>query len=461
MARKIYKPEKYQRIAGKHLRENNKAGLFLDMGLGKTVITATDIADYKNRKGRIKVLIIAPLMVAKYTWVDEFDKWEHLTGITYSQVLGSEANRIKALRTRADVYIINRDNVDWLIGFLGTGFDFDYVVVDESTSFKNHQSKRFKALKKVCPIPDKFIILTGTPSPNTLLDLWAQIYLLDRGQRLGEYITHFRRRYFDTLRKDSYSEYSLREGDSLLGEDWFEKEIQDSISDICISMKTEDWVELPERLDRFIKLRFDGKLLKDYRKFERDSVLALQDHEITAANAAVLSGKLLQYSNGALYTEKPAYEEIHSLKLDALEEIVEAANGNPVLVFYNFKSDLERIMQRLKKYKPRTLKTEQDKKDWNEGKINVFLLHPKSAGHGLNLQHGGNIIVWFGLTWSLEEYMQANKRLHRRGQNKTVIIHHIIVEGTVDDTVVAALRDKEATQNDLIEALIVRMSKYL
>lgn len=463
MTREIYVPQQHQRIAERHLEENPRAGLFLDMGLGKTVVTLTDIAKWKRKQGKIKVLVIAPLYVAKFTWSDEMDKWEHLKGLKYAKVLGSEKKRLEGLRSKADVYLINRENVDWLIGYMGSGFNFDYVVIDESTSFKNPRSKRFKALRKVCRIPEKFVILTGTPAPKSLIDLWSQVYLLDGGERLGTHLTHFRDRYFNAGSRNGYTvyEYVLKKGDALLGKDWYEREIHDAIKDICISMKTDDWVELPERIDRYVNLRLEGKALNDYRTFERDSVLELAEKEITALTAASLTNKLLQYANGAVYTERPAYEEVHAIKMAALDEIMEASNGHPVMVFYNFKSDAERIEKHLKRYKPRRLKTEKDKDDWNKGEIDLFLLHPKSAGHGLNLQAGGNIIVWFSLTWSLEEYMQANKRLHRKGQKNAVIVHHLVMKDTLDDTVVDTLEDKAATQDDLLEALIVRMSKYL
>lgn len=459
-----YKPDKHQQIAEDHLAANPKAGLFMDMGLGKTVVTLTDIAKVKKAKGSVKVLIVAPLLVAKYTWSDEIEKWQHLKGLTYAKVLGSETQRIKALRQKADIHIINCDNIAWLVGYLGTAFRYDYLVIDESTKFKNHGSNRSKAVQKVCEIPDKTVLLSGTPAPKGLIDLWGQLFLLDQGKRLGKNITTYRERYFFAEEKSGHHvyKYGLRKGDKLLGSHYYQQEIYDIIGDICISMKTEDWVELPDRIDRFVKLRFEGKYLEDYKQFERDSVFQLDEEtEFTAMTAAVLSGKLLQYSNGALYTGKDEFKEIHRLKLDALEDIVDTANGQPVIVFYNFRHDAVRIEKRLKKYGVRRLKTDKDKEDWNNGDIPVLLLHPKSAGHGLNLQEGGNIIVWFGLTWNLEEYQQANKRLHRRGQVHNVIIHHIVIEGTIDETVVEALENKAVTQDDLIEALIVRISGYL
>jgi len=402
-------------------------------------------------------LVIAPLRVAQSTWGNEIKKWDHLRHLTISKVLGSEAQRKKALRKDADIYIINRENVAWLVAYLAGTFPFDALVIDELSSFKSAKSKRFKALRMLRPLMKRVIGLTGTPAPNSLLDLWAQMYLLDRGERLGKTITQYKDAYFSAGRRNGHVIYDwdLRQGS--------EDAIYRRIGDICMSMKAEDYLDLPERVDRVVALDFDTKTRKMYDDFEKSKVLELMEaEEITAVNAAALTNKLLQYSNGAVYDEMGEWQEIHKLKLDALEEIIDTANGQPVLVFYAYKHDLARIQKRLKKMKVKGVKldTPEDINDWNDGKIPVMLCHPASAGHGLNLQEGGSIIVWFGLTWSLELYQQANARLHRQGQTQNVIIHHLVTNGTMDKDVMAALSRKEQGQELLIQAVKARIDKY-
>lgn len=461
----IYRPHPYQEHATAHIIDHPAAGLFLDMGLGKTVSTLTAIDQLINDLFEVtKVLVIAPKRVAEDTWSTECAKWDHLQHLKLSKILGSEAQRKNALRQKADIYIINRENVAWLVAQYGTAFPFDMVVIDESSSFKNAKSARFKALRQVRPLVSRVVILTGTPVPNGLLDLWPQLYLLDQGERLGKTITSYRERYFTEGKKNGHVvyEYKLRQGDAdLLGKDYYQKEIYDKIADICISMKAEDYLTLPGRIERDVELRFPAKVQQQYQEFERKQVLALEDlDEISAVNAAALTNKLLQFANGAVYDENRNWYEVHKEKLDALEEIIENSNGHPVLIFYSYKHDLERIMHHLKAYKPQELKTSDDIARWNKKQIPVLMAHPASAGHGLNLQAGGNIIVWFGLPWSLELYQQANTRLDRQGQEQVVIIHRLIAKGTMDEDVVRALANKAGGQEALLQAVKVRILKY-
>lgn len=426
------------------------------MGLGKTVITLTAVNDLKyNRFAINKVLVIAPKKVAESTWGKEAAKWDHLQLLRISIVLGSQTKRIKALNTPADIYVINRENVQWLVDYYRNDWPFDMVIVDEFSSFKNHQAKRFKALSFVRPHIKRIVGLTGTPAPNGLLDLWAQVYLLDGGERLGKRITGFRERYFepDQRSRDRIFTYAPKTGANEV--------IQGLIGDICVSMKAEDYLELPDITYNNIPVILDSKAKKAYEKLEREMLLQVDDSTIDAGSAAVLTNKLLQLCNGAAYDENRKIVEIHNNKIEAFMELVEGLNGKPALVFYNFQHDKERMKKALAKTKLRVreLKTPQDETDWNNREIDILLAHPASAAYGLNLQEGGNHVIWFGLNWSLELYQQANKRLHRQGQKEKVIIHHLVVDGGVDEDVVAALEDKTSTQDNLMAALKARIEK--
>lgn len=425
------------------------------MGMGKTVSTLTAIDNLIFLGEVNKVLVIAPLRVAEDTWSTEVDKWDHLKHLKISKILGTKKQREEALMKDTDIYVTNRENVDWLVTECFDSWIWDMVVIDELSSFKSSKAKRFRALKKVRPYFKRIVGLTGTPAPNSLIDLWPQIYLLDGGLRLGKTITGFKDRYFNPGRRNSYVVYNweLKEGS--------EAAIQNKISDICISMKADDYLDLPERIDNRVEINLSKKSMEIYKKLEKDLVIELGEEDITAANAAVLTNKLLQMANGAIYSETKEVVKIHDEKIERLEEIIDVSNGKPVLVFYNFKHDYNRITEMLtkKKISHQTLNTSDDIKKWNDGKIQVALLHPASAGHGLNLQYGGNIIVWFGLTWSLELYQQANARLHRQGQKETVIIHHLISKGTVDEDVMNALANKEINQDMLLEAVKARLEE--
>lgn len=450
-----FKPWNYQQYAINHVIDNSASGLFLDMGMGKTVSTLTAIDDLILLGEVNKVLVIAPLRVAEDTWSTEVDKWDHLKHLRISKILGTKKQREEAIDTDADIYVTNRENVDWLVAECFNSWIWDMVVIDELSSFKSSKAKRFRALKKVRPYFKRIVGLTGTPAPNSLIDLWPQIYLLDGGQRLGKTITGYKERYFKPGRRNGYVVYNweLKEGS--------EEAIQNKISDICISMSAKDYLDIPERVDNRVEITLPIKVMDTYKQLEKDLVLEIGEEDITAANAAVLTNKLLQLANGAIYSEDKEVVRIHDEKLDRLEEIIDIANGKPVLVFYNFKHDYDRISKMLtkNKIKHQTLNTSDDIKKWNNGEIQVALLHPASAGHGLNLQYGGNIIVWFGLTWSLELYQQANARLHRQGQKETVIIHHLIAKGTVDEDVMNALANKEVNQNMLLEAVKARIKE--
>lgn len=437
-------PHEYQRIALDHVLENKAAGLFLDMGMGKTVTTLTAVDQLMHDYLDVdKVLVIAPLRVAEDTWSRETAKWDHLKHLKISKVLGSEKQRLAALQDKADIYIINRENTEWIVKTLGLKWDFDMVVIDELSSFKSHTSNRFKALKKVRPLIKRLVGLTGTPAPNGYMDLWAEVYLLDRGERLGKSITAYRQEYFYTVQRPGFQLYKIRDGSENL--------INDQIKDICISMKAKDYLKLKEPMYINVPATMTKEESDIYREMEKEAILQLEEGTITALNAASVAGKLLQIANGAVYDTDGNYIKIHDRKLDVLEDLIEAANGKPVLVFYSFKHDLARIMERFPK--AQKLDTAEDIKKWNAGKAPIMLAHPASTGHGLNLQDGGNIIVWFGLNWSLELYQQANARLHRQGQTEGVIIHHIITEGTIDERVLQVLQGKNNRQEALLAAL--------
>lgn len=460
-------PHHYQEHCIERIIDTPSIGLFLDMGLGKTVTTLTAIDDLKNNRFAIrKVLVIAPKKVAESTWAREVEKWPHLKNLRVSKVLGTSAKRIRALNTPADIYVINRENVVWLTEYYRNAWPFDVVVCDESTSFKNPQAKRFKALKNVRPHIKRMILLTGTPAPNTIQDLWAQVYLLDQGSRLGKNITEFRTKYMtvDKRNRETIFSYKAREGG--------EEAIKERIGDICISMKAEDYLELPDIIYNTIHVELDKKARDMYSKLEKEAILETLEAEITAVSASVLYGKLLQLCNGAIYEDARVdiltgqtlprkYLDLHECKLDALSELVESLNGNPCLIFYSFRHDLGRIKKVLesKKLKVRELKTDQDQTDWNNREIDVLLAHPASAAYGLNLQEGGNQIIWFGLNPSLEFYQQANKRLHRQGQTEKVIVHHLVVDGGMDQEVFARLDEKAVTQEGVMRALKARIER--
>jgi SNF2 family DNA or RNA helicase len=454
-----FKPWNYQEYAINHVIEHEAAGLFLDMGMGKTVstLTAVDLLKYDYLEIN-KVLVIAPKRVAEDTWSTEVEKWDHLNHLRISKVLGTPKERMTALRKDADVYVINRENVEWLVSYLSKDWSFDMCVIDELSSFKSSKAKRFRALRKVRPYFKRIIGLTGTPAPNSLIDLWPQLYLLDGGQRLGRTITSYREQYFvpgDRNQQIIYN-WNLKDGS--------EEAIHKRIGDICISMMAKDYLDLPERIDNKVYVNLPKKAMDQYKELEKELIIELDNEDITATNSAVLTGKLLQMCNGAIYSESKEVVEIHEEKLNALLDIIEAANGKPVLIFYNFQHDKDRILAFLtkNKYKGKVLGGSEDIKAWNEGNISILLTHPASAGHGLNLQYGGNIVVWYGLNWSLELYQQANARLHRQGQKDIVIIHHLIAKGTVDEDVMRALSSKEINQNILLEAVKARLknTKY-
>ncbi|WP_338433254.1 DEAD/DEAH box helicase [Clostridium tyrobutyricum] len=441
-----YKPHGYQAFSTEFILEHKSAGLFLECGLGKSVITLTAVVELMyNMFDVSKVLVIAPLRVADTTWQDEIEKWEHLKCLKISKVLGSKKNRIMALYKKADVYTINRENVPWLVDFYKNDWPFDMVVIDELSSFKSPSAKRFRALKKVRHKIKRIIGLTGTPAPNGLLDIWSQIYLLDRGERLGRTFNGYRGRYFHPqkyINGGIPADYAVNEGG--------EEKIYTKISDICISMKALDYLKMPECILNKVEVELSEKEMKLYRKLERDLLLPFEDSDVDAANAAVLANKLLQMANGAVYDEFNDVKYIHDRKLDALEDLIESANGKPVLVYYAFKHDRDRIKAR---FDAGEINTSEDIAKWNEGKTQIALCHPASTGHGLNLQYGGCTIIWFGLTWSLELYQQANARLWRQGQNHTVVIHHILTKDTIDQRVMRALQDKDTSQAALIDAV--------
>jgi len=427
------------------------------MGLGKTVstLTAIDILlhDYFDSG---KVLVIAPLRVAEDTWAREIHKWDHLRHLRISKVLGSADQRRRALRADADIYVLNRENCEWIVSELGTSWDFDTVVIDELSSFKNHRSKRFRALRRVRPMIKRVIGLTGTPAPNGLIDLWPQIYLLDQGERLGKTVTSYRDRYFVPGERSGHVVYNWKQKKES------EERIYTAISDIAVSMKSADWLELPERVDRTIPIKLNDSARALYKQLERDLLLPYKDGDVVAATAAVLSNKLLQMASGAVYDEARGIKHIHDAKLDALEDIIEAANGKPVMVFYNFKHSLDRIQKRFPQ--TRILRKgkdgNQDIADWNGDKIPLLLLHPKSAGHGLNLQESScQTVVWFDQIWSLEEDQQANARVYRQGQKHSIVILRLIAEGTRDDDAIEALERKDTGQEALMQSLKARIDK--
>lgn len=452
----IYNPHPYQQYCINRILDTPKLGLFLEPGLGKTSITLSAIKELKYYRFQVnKVLVIAPKKVAESTWSKEIGKWEHTQPLRVSKVLGPQKKRIQALLTPADIYVVNRENTQWLVDYYQNDWPFDMVVIDESSSFKNPRAKRFKSLAAIAPRVSRIVELTGTPSPNGLADLWSQLYLLDNGERLGERYAGFRDRYFDPGARHNGIVYQyspkLGSAETILGK----------ISDICVSMKAEDYLQLPGTVLHEVPVALDPKAEKAYRDLEREMVLSLPDEEISVTSAAALSNKLLQLGNGAIYDDERNVHEVHNCKIEAFLELLESLNGKPALVFYNYQHDRDRLIKSLEKtnLRVRELKTVQDEDDWNAGKVDVLLTHPASSAYGLNLQQGGNHVIWFGLTWNYEQYTQANKRLDRQGQSQKVIIHHLVCEGTRDEDVMIALQRKENVQEYVMDSLKARIQK--
>lgn len=446
---KQYTPYPYQSYCYERILNTPYIALWLDMGLGKTVITLTAINALKyDRLEPIKALVIAPKKVAEATWQEEAKQWEHLKHLKFSTVLGNVRERKAALAADADIYVINRDNVKWLVGVCEK-WPFNCVVLDEASSFKDHSTQRFKALKSVRPEIDRLIELTGTPAPHSALDLWAQVYLLDQGERLGRFYSRYRSEFFNPDKRSTTQIFTWKEKPGAL------EKIQEKLTDICISMKSEDYINLPDLIEDIVPVALSEHVQAAYSDFERSAVLSLGDEEVTALNAASLLNKLLQFSNGAVYDGDHEAHAVHTEKLDALRELVERLNGEHVLLFYAFQHDKERIEAALSdlKLNIRFYKGADDAADWNSGKIDVLIAHPASCAYGLNLQFGGSHVIWFGLTWSLELYQQANKRLHRNGQTKPVFVHILAANDTADGLVIASLKHKDDAQEALLTAL--------
>ena len=444
-----YVAHNYQNYAKDFILAHKVSALFLDCGLGKTITTLTAINELMYDSFEIsKVLIIAPLRVAQSTWKEEIEKWDHLNLLRYSIAVGDEKERLKALKQKSDIYIINRENVDWLVTKSGIDINFDMLIIDELSSFKSHTSKRFKSLLKIRPYFERVVGLTGTPSSNGLMDLWAEFRVLDLGERLGRYITHYRNEYFLPDKRNGAVIFSYKPQPNA------EERIYRRLADMTISMKSTEYLKMPELILNELEINLDEEDQMKYKKFKKEMVMTIQEKEIDAINAASLSNKLIQLANGSIYDEDKKFYEVHNKKLDKLEEIIESANGKPVLVAYWFKADKERIEKR---FKVREIKTADDIKQWNMGMINLALIHPASAGHGLNLQSGGFTLVWFSLTWSLELYQQTNARLYRQGQKDTVVIHHLITKNTIDEDIMKSLKRKDKTQEALMRAVKARI----
>lgn len=455
----IFRPYDYQRTAMQWIIDKPRCGLFLDMGLGKTVSTLTALQWLIDDCEISRTLVVAPKKVAETTWSTEAEKWEHLHGLKVVKVIGTEKQRCMALAQKADVYVTGRDNFVWLVGKYGGKLPFDVLVIDELTSFKSAKSERFKAMRIAVPSVKRVIGLTGTPAPNGLIDLWAQMYCIDQGERLGKSITKYRETYFETHKWNNIIvRCDVKKG--------CEDIIRNKIADICLSMQAKDYLQLPEMITHTVKVYLSDKTMAAYTKFEKEKVLEFQEEHgnepanILANSAAGLMNKLSQYANGAIYDEDMQVHSIHNEKLDRLAEIVEAANGSSVLVFYQYKHDIPRITSRLKGYEVRVYQGEKDLKDWNAGKIDVLLAHPASTAYGLNMQQGGHYIVWFGTGWNLELYQQANARLHRQGQKYPVTVYRLICAGTVDERASAALEGKKGVQQSLLDSLNYLIRKH-
>lgn len=452
-----FEPHSYQTAAIKHLEEHSGSALFLEMGMGKSICTLTALNDLKyDMFEAVKILIIAPKLVARDTWDAEILKWDHTRNLTWSKILGTQKQRLQALEQEADIYLINRENVAWLVDRYGKKWPFDTVVIDELSSFKDSSSRRFRSLRKVRPLIKRLIGLTGTPAPNGYMDLWSQVYLLDGGERLGRTLTAYRNRFFTPGRRNGHIVYDwiLRPGAA--------EEIQERIKDLCLSLSASDWLQVPEQISITHTVDLGPEILSQYKAFAKSKLMEVEDSEvpIVADSAGVLTNKLLQFANGRIYDENHHVQYIHDTKLVALEELVEEANGRPIMVFYAFKHDEQAIRSQLADRVVCDLSEEGAIKRWNAGEIEVLLVHPASVAYGLNLQDGGNIIIWYGLTYSLEAYLQANARLHRQGQKQKVLVHHIVAKGTVDEQVMKVLENKNITQQELLESVKARIRNY-
>lgn len=455
----IFRPYEYQQAAIRWILKNPRCGLLLDMGLGKSVITLTAVQQLMDYCEVSRTLVVAPKKVAETTWTAEAEKWEHLKGLRVVKVMGTEKQRKLALASKADVYVIGRDSFVWLVGLYGGNLPFDVLVIDELTSFKSSKSNRFKAMRMATPTVSRVIGLTGTPAPNGLIDLWAQMYCIDMGERLGKSVTKYRETYFETHKWNNIIvRCDVKKG--------CEEVIRAKIADICLSMQAKDYLQLPDMITHTEKVELSSKTMAAYTKFEKEKVLEFQEEHtgeasnILANSAAGLMNKLSQFANGAIYDEDRNVHEVHDEKLDRLAEIIEAANGSSVLVFYQFKHDIDRIAKKLKGYRVKVYQGEAELKEWNAGKIDVLLAHPASTAFGLNMQDGGHYIVWYGTGWNLELYQQANARLHRQGQQHPVTVYQLICTGTVDERAAAALESKKGVQQGLLDSLNYLMRKY-
>lgn len=455
----IYKPYDYQKTAMRWILEKPRCGLFLDMGLGKTVSTLTAVQQLIDDCEIDRILVVAPKKVAETTWSTEAEKWEHLHDLKVVKVLGTEKQRCLALSQKADVYVTGRDNFVWLVGKYGGSLPFDALVIDELTSFKSAKSQRFKAMRIAVPSVKRVIGLTGTPTPNGLIDLWAQMYCIDQGERLGKSVSRYRAAYFETHKWNNIIvRCDIKKG--------CEDLIRNKIADICLSMQAKDYLQLPDMITHTVTVHLSAKVMAAYTKFEKDKVLEFEaEHggepaNILANSAAGLMNKLSQFANGAIYDDEKNVHNLHDEKIERLAEIVEAANGNSVLVFYQYKHDVPRITEKLKGYRVRTYQGEADLQAWNAGKIDVLLAHPASTAYGLNMQQGGHYIVWFGTGWNLEHYQQANARLHRQGQQHPVTVYKLICAGTVDERASAALENKKGVQQGLLDSLNYLIRKH-
>ena len=455
----IFRPYEYQQAAIRWILKNPRCGLLLDMGLGKSVITLTAVQQLMDYCEVSRTLVVAPKKVAETTWTAEAEKWEHLKGLRVVKVMGTKKQRKLALASKADVYVIGRDSFVWLVGLYGGNLPFDVLVIDELTSFKSSKSNRFKAMRMATPTVSRVIGLTGTPAPNGLIDLWAQMYCIDMGARLGKSVTKYRETYFETHKWNNIIvRCDVKKG--------CEEVIRAKIADICLSMQAKDYLQLPDMITHTEKVELSSKTMAAYTKFEKEKVLEFQEEHtgeasnILANSAAGLMNKLSQFANGAIYDEDRNVHEVHDEKLDRLAEIIEAANGSSVLVFYQFKHDIDRIAKKLKGYRVKVYQCEAELKEWNAGKIDVLLAHPASTAFGLNMQEGGHYIVWYGTGWNLELYQQANARLHRQGQQYPVTVYQLICTGTVDERAAAALESKKGVQQGLLDSLNYLMRKY-